>query len=275
MTNPVDGQDPSIQEAQKDFRELVSALSLGARENIAIVGAGGKTSLVFALAEALSSEGKRVVTSTTTKIWQSEAGRSPAIFLFPSGEISQKKIKKGLEQYGHIFVGKRNIDTGKVMGISRGQADELFENSSVDYLIIEADGSKGRPLKAHADHEPVIPHSATVVIAVAGLEALGKRLEPGVVFREELFMALTGLKSGQIISKEIVAKVFSRPDGMFKSTPSQSRRMVFLNKRDTLANEGAFRSLAELILGKKDDAPELVVAGSIRKGEFSVYRKDK
>ncbi len=56
---------------------LISALGLGPREHIAIVGGGGKTSLCFALAEELLRTGTRVITTTTTKVWHKEANRAP------------------------------------------------------------------------------------------------------------------------------------------------------------------------------------------------------
>ena len=261
-------------EGKETFGRVVSALNFRERENIAIVGGGGKTSLMFSLAEALSSKGKRVVTSTTTKIRQGEAGRSPRTILFPGGDMVLEEIKESLELRRHVFVGQSIIPPGKVKGISRKQADRLFESGWMDYVIIEADGANGLPLKAHAEHEPVIPQSATMVIAVAGLDALGKILGGGVVFREELFMKLTGMKPGQRITRDIMAGVFSGPDGLFKSTPSHSRRAVFLNKEDTLEDVGAAEAVALSILDKAHDAPGIVVTGSLQKGEFAVYRKD-
>ena len=265
----------SSDEAKGDVRPILSVLNLGARENVAIVGGGGKTSLMFALAEALGSKGKRVVLSTTTKVWQGEAGRAPKIILFPYGDMVLEEIEEGLESHGHVFVGHSIIEPGKVKGITADQADELFEKDWIDYVIIEADGSKGRPLKVHAEHEPIVSRSSTLVIAVVGLDALGKDLGPDVVFRQELFMKLTGLKAGEKISEASMTEVFSSPDGLFKTAPPHARRVVFLNKIDALPDPGAARSLAGAIMGKTPGAPDLVVAGSIQKGGFSVYGKDK
>ncbi|MFC1884880.1 selenium cofactor biosynthesis protein YqeC [Thermodesulfobacteriota bacterium] len=252
---------------------IASELDLGERENIAIIGGGGKTSLMFALAEALSLNGKRVVATTTTKVFQGEAERYPEIILPGSGEINLETLKESLEKQKYVFIGHRVTESGKIEGISGDQADRLFENEWIDYVISEADGSAGRPLKAHAAHEPVIPDSATMVIAVAGLEALGKKIGPDIVFREELFLELMGMYAGDLISEEVLAEIFLTPDGLFKGTPSNSRRVAFFNKIDRIHDERAPGRLARLILGKDNADVDFVVTGSLVKGSFSVYRK--
>ncbi len=55
-------------------------------------------------------------------------------------------------------------------------------------MIIEADGARKLPIKAPAEHEPVIPEFVNTVITVIGLSGLGKPLteewvhRPGILF---------------------------------------------------------------------------------------------
>ena len=247
---------------------LISVLGLGPREHIAIVGGGGKTSLCFALAEELLQAGRRVITSTTTKVRHREANRAPCRVFCPSGSPSYKDLKEGLKRDGHVFVAQGLLESGKVEGITRAMADSLFLDLQVDYVIIEADGAAGRPVKAPAAHEPVIPSSATMVIAVIGLEAMGKPLNPEIVFRPGLFREITGLEDGEAITPAALARIFQPPNGLFKGAPDAARRIAFLNKLDLLDSEEEGRTLARLLL-RGPHAPVIrVVMGSIEKGIF-------
>ena len=251
---------------------LISALGLRPREHIAIVGGGGKTSLCFALAEELLQTGRKVITTTTTKVWHKEANRAPCVVLCPSGSASHEDLKEGLKREGHVFVAQGLLESGKVEGINRVMADSFFKDLQVDYLIIEADGAAGRPVKAPAAHEPVIPSSTTMVIAVIGLEAMGRPLDPEIVFRPGLFREITGLEDGETITPAALARVFQSPNGLFKGTPDAARRIAFLNKLDLLAFEEEGRTLARLLLRDPHTPVERVVMGSIEKRVFRNVR---
>jgi probable selenium-dependent hydroxylase accessory protein YqeC len=249
---------------------LVSALGMESRELVALVGGGGKTSLLFALAEELHRGKKRVVTSTTTKVRHGEAHRSPCIVFTGSVPSWKDKLSEGLQNHGHVFLARGPVDSGKVDGISPSLVNEMYQDGGIDYIIIEADGSSGRPVKVPADHEPVIPSSATKVVAMLGLEALGKKMGPEVVFRAALFGNLTGLEPGERLTPAVLASLFLEPEGLFKGTPSSAKKIVFLNKRDLLSESGEAEELAGLILGNELNQVEQVVIGSILERKYVV-----
>ena len=176
---------------------LEEALGLGPREHVALVGAGGKTSLMFALAGELSKRKRRVLSSTTTKIWHHEARRAASIHLIKDKASWREELEKGLETEGHVFIGDSLLESGKIEGIGPSLADELFQSRGMDYLLVEADGAAGHPVKAPTEHEPVIPSTTTKVVALMGLEAMGQKLGPESVFRLEHFQKLTGTALGQ------------------------------------------------------------------------------
>jgi len=232
---------------EKAFGDLSSALGLGPREHLALVGGGGKTTVMFALAGELCKKGKKVVTTTTTKIWVREGNQAPGTIFLTSGLGWEGLVRTGLCDHGHVFVGREILSTGKVAGISKPVADALFGSSRVDYLIVEADGAAGRPVKAPASHEPLIPDSATVVIAVMGLDALWARFDETNVFRADRFEKITGVRPGEKMTPETLARLFSSPEGLFKGAPDRSRRIAFLNKADVLENDREARFLAKHI----------------------------
>ncbi len=252
---------------EKSYHGLITALGLGPKEHVAVVGGGGKSTLCFALAEALGLTGARVISTTTTKVRQAEANAFPRKVLYASEGPGLEAVKKGLDEAGNVFVGRKFLENGKVEGISSTLADDLFRMPGIEYVITEADGAAGRPLKAPAAHEPVIPGSVTTVIALMGLKALGKPLGPDMVFRPALFKALTGLEEGDILTAERLARAFDGRMGLFKNTPVSARRMVFLNQLDVLTDDRSARDLARHLIST-EPLIERVLLGSFRKNVF-------
>jgi probable selenium-dependent hydroxylase accessory protein YqeC len=251
---------------------LIRVLEIGAREHIAIVGAGGKSALMFALAEELGRAGKKVVTSTTTKVWNRQAQQAPCVVCtgdFPSWE---EEVRAMLEGEPHIFVGRGVLESGKMDGPDASELDRFFQGEATDYLIVEADGAAGLPVKAPAEHEPVIPASATLVVAVMGIEAIGRSLLPEEVFRPEAMKKITGLKAGEILTSKALARLFLDPQGLFKGTPASAERIAFLNKLDLFAKDDEAMSLAQEILGSSRGEIRRVVAGSVREGKYRVIQ---
>jgi len=259
---------------EKGPNELTTALALETREQLALVGGGGKTSLMFVLAEALNRTGKRVVTTTTTKIWHREARNSPCIIFIQSNPSWRHKLKERLQTQGHVFLARSLLDSGKVEGISPSLANEIYKDQRIDYLIVEADGAAGHPVKAPAEHEPAIPASATKVVAMLGLEAMGQQMEPEIVFRIDLFSKMTGLSPGQKLTPAVLSGLFLDPKGLFKKAPNSAKRIVFLNKLDLLTTDQEAKDLAYMILGNALKQIDRVVIGSIMKGTYLLMGRD-
>jgi probable selenium-dependent hydroxylase accessory protein YqeC len=261
-----------MQPFEEEVDSLTKALAIEAREHIAIVGAGGKTALLFALAEELRKSGKRVITTTTTKVWHGQAAAAPCV-LFTEGEsLWKEKLKAGLAKEGHAFLGRTILESGKVDGIDPLILDSLFGRQATEYQLVEADGAAGLPVKAPAAHEPVIPASTTLVVAMMGLDAMGRRLVPGEVFRPDAVEEVTGLKAGEKLNSSSLASIFLHPKGLFKGTPDSAKRIAFLNKVDLLGNEERALDLATRILSGAERRISRVVIGSIKGRRYWIAR---
>jgi probable selenium-dependent hydroxylase accessory protein YqeC len=241
---------------------LRKAFQISDREIISIVGAGGKTTLMFALAGELIADGARVITTTTTKIFPPTTSQSPATLLHQDRECLLRKAAEALRKNNHITVASEKLDNGKLNGISPEVTEDLTK--LCNYLIIEADGSSQHPLKAPNETEPVIPESTTLVIPVIGLEAIGQAANDETVFRLPLFLKLTGLKAGDIITEKAVAKLFTSPEGIIKNSPVSARIIPLLNKVDTLDGFTKGRLLAKEILAAKHHQITRVVLGQVK-----------
>ena len=150
---------------------------MGGRHVVSVTGAGGKTSLIWRLAEELREIGKRVIVTTTTHMaW--EDGRDWVEAQTENGRLAGET----LEQIGGLLARNRCVFTGrrageKIAGVLPEDGDcQWVEQLSAlaDVVLVEADGSRRHPVKIPAPWEPVIPPCTTLVAAVAGLSCLGQ-----------------------------------------------------------------------------------------------------
>ena len=221
---------------------------------VCLVGAGGKTSLMYRLARELSGEGDTVLTTTTTRIFAPTPEQSPGCILAATADDILDQTAPMLKKHRHITAAaSANVQTGKLTGLTAETIDRMRASRVSDWIIVEADGAAGRPLKAPADHEPVIPSSSGWLVGVVGLSAVGKPLCEERVFRTEIFSFLSGLPQGAAITAEAVAAVLVHARGILKGAPSPCRRVAFLNQADTVKRKAAglqvVRSLQRLGVG--------------------------
>jgi len=255
------------------FPDLVSTLGLGPRAHIAIVGGGGKTSLMIALADALGRAGARVVTTTTTKVWLTQARLAPRVIFRHNHPLWREDLGRGLSESRSVFVAERPLESGKAQGIDPAVCDELFTSGASDYIIAEADGAAGRSVKAHAPHEPVIPQSSTVVVAMAGLDCLGRPANSLTVFRLDFFLRMTGMREGQTLTVESVSRLFKGVAGLFKGSPPEAGLVVFLNKLDHLMGDQEAISLGRRILKTSFLPLDRVICASLREQRYRILRR--
>ena len=196
----------------------------------AFVGGGGKTTAIARLAQELSATG-RVLVATTTRIYPPKL---PVLI-----DPSEDDLWKAFRQHAVVAVGS---DWGDKLGPPEN-LDAMCALS--DYALIEADGSRGLPLKAPAAHEPVIPKSARLVVAVAGVDGIGQTIS--AVHRPKYYATLVGKPLDALVTPEDVAKVLLHPDGQRKGVNCPWR--VLLNKADDDERLTLARACAEKIPG--------------------------
>jgi len=215
---------------------------------IAFVGAGGKTSLCEYLAAEALRRGRRVALVTTTKIW----AREPFVATGSAG------WRGSHEPYLHIG---KTLEGRKLTALGADEVGAI--GGDFDLVLIEADGSKNKPLKYPADFEPVIPDFSDHVVVVAGLDSLGGRIDEKV-FRWELFAAKTGLSGDDTVSTEVFLRLIEN-DGMMKGV-DEKRCTVVLNKYDACGEGSEVRDIAAALTDRCQGRP--VIAGSTRFGFF-------
>ncbi|MBE6027718.1 MAG: putative selenium-dependent hydroxylase accessory protein YqeC [Clostridiales bacterium] len=201
---------------------ITEALQLDLPEHavISVVGAGGKTSLIFAWARELAAAGKSVVITTTTHMYRPER----------------------LEEDGIRIVVSDDPDRpDKVMAPPVDVLESLRDTA--DVVLIEADGSRRMPLKWPGDREPVIPDYTDITVCVAGLSAVGKRTEDVVFRADELPEAI----KSDTVDVNLLHKILASRSGGQKGVRGEFR--VFLNQVDDDIDRIAASYRLQQILG--------------------------
>jgi probable selenium-dependent hydroxylase accessory protein YqeC len=243
---------------------LSESLGLKTREVISLTGGGGKTTLMFRLAKELFLKGKKVVTTTTTKILEPAPGETVSLFINLNEEELKQYVHKHLDEYKHITIARKRLESGKLKGVSSDLVNDFWRSNEIDYIIIEADGAAGRPVKAPREGEPVIPSSTTLVVAILGVDGVEREVNEENVFQVERVSKLTGIPMGKKMTDEAMAILMTHPDGIFKGTPSSSRVIAFLNKVDIPNGVVKANGIARKIIERKHWQIERIVLGQLK-----------
>lgn len=253
---------------------LSELLHLPARPLIAIVGAGGKTTTMYALAHELAAQGRRVVTTTTTHIYLPRPNESDHLLIESEMPRLLSALQRSWQRYQHITVARETIDgreqTGsghilvKLKGLWPEQPLELLQDGGADAVIVEADGARHLKIKAPADHEPVMPPHTNLVLLLLSAEALNRPLNGEIAHRPEILARLTGISPGDPLTPAVVARLLLHEQGGLKNVPDGAGAYVLV----THAGEEKQADLAELAAFLKGDQRIAGLRYSSQPGEW-------
>ena len=201
---------------------------------VTLVGGGGKTSLMYALAHQARTHSRTVIVTTSTHIMP-----HPGIFLTDNPEPAN--LTACVRLHGIITLGTM-ARADKLSGIGDMQACR----QAADVVLVEGDGAKLRPLKAPAAHEPVIPPLTDAVVAVAGMDSVGRPIRD-ICHRVEQVCALLGKAPDALVEEEDVARILSSFEGSRKGVAPYMAFRCVLNKADV--NPDAARRIAARLYG--------------------------
>ena len=204
----------------------------------AVIGGGGKTTLLRTLGEELAEE-SRVLLCTTTKIFPFH----DLPCAMTAEELNSLRRELQLMCAGTPVPGTEKLTAPPV---PMAELAAWF-----DYVLVEADGSAQRPFKAHASHEPVIPAEASQVICVVGASGFGKPIREAT-HRPELYAQLAGVSVEDPVAPETEAAVL-QAEGL--------HHRIYVNQVETRQDLAAAEALAALL-----DCP--VLAGSLHRREY-------
>ncbi len=199
-------------------------LALPGERTIAIVGAGGKTSLAYALARELTGAGEFVAFTKTTTITTNTFRREVTLIVEPDPDRMMLAIRDAIKAR-QCLVGLATgyIRPDLLQGLAPADVARLIDEGLVDRVIVEADGARRRRIKAPAENEPSLPPGANVLVAVASADAIGQPLNEETAHRPEIISRIVGLEIGGVITPAHVARLLIDPAGGRKGLPAGVR----------------------------------------------------
>ena len=220
----------------------ISALLEVEKGVTALIGGGGKTTLMYTMAEELRRRGTVLVT-TSTHIQRPE--QYPTLLTADAAAVAA-----ALAEHGTVCVASESPE-GKLCAPALS-FDTLA--ALADFVLVEADGSKRLPLKAHAPHEPVIPANARRTVYVVGADGFGHPIRQ-VCHRSERYAALCGAAEDDIVTPALEAAVLH--------AEGYDTGWGYINKVETPSDGANAEALAALLPGK-------AVAGSLWERRYRI-----
>lgn len=191
------------------------------KHNICLVGGGGKTTVMYELAAAWAACERKVLVLTSTHILQ------PADGSFAADAVAVQDL---WQQGRYAVIGTPELSTGKLTA----PPQDLYEalQLQADVILCEADGSRHHPCKAPAEHEPVLLPDSDIVLAVAGMDALGCSLVQACQ-RPQLAAELLDCSLDSVIDEQMLTALLLSEQGAHKNVGARAYYIV-LNKCDLL-----------------------------------------
>jgi probable selenium-dependent hydroxylase accessory protein YqeC len=240
-----------------DEADLVEALA--GRGLVAVVGAGGKKTTLWRLAERhdravvtaatrIPAFGERVVdlveiddpvAAVEDALDREAAGEWP----WPLGLVPGRADDVRYEGY----------DTSEISALADAVGDDL------DAILLKADGARNRLFKAPDGHEPQVPDRADTVLPVASARVVGEPLGEEHVHRPGLAGEIAGLEPDEVIEPVHVARVLASERGGLKRVPGGATAVPVVNMCDDDALAAVGRRVAAGVL-ERADVPRVVLA---------------
>lgn len=271
--------------------------ALGIKKGVnAIIGSGGKSSLLKSLSLELSQKGSVLLTTSTHILPFSHCEN----ICFSDENISSSSENISILNE-NALISDENVSTLKEKILLPGEdihsGEEALKNSKVlfqrkvlslwnkskspilclgtlgkngklspfplpfstleqmaDYVLVEADGSKRLPGKAHGQNEPQIPKESQRTILVFGASALHKPISE-VIHRVEIFQNFftPTLPPDTLLTKELLLQAFRKEN---------LGDCLFVNQLDCLTKKEA----EELLLFLQKSLGKMVCGGSLKEG---------
>lgn len=178
--------------------------------SIAIVGSGGKTTLMNYFANFFSKKYK-VICTTTTHILKPEK--------YVDISLSNESYHLNMKKYPYLTIGK--LDDLRKLSIPNDDNIKWARNNS-DIFIYEADGSRRLPLKFPKKTEPVILENTDIIFVVVGLSSLDKKIKD-VCYN---YNDIEDFNDRRIVDEELIAFIIK--NGFIYNDKLDCKKLVIL-----------------------------------------------
>jgi probable selenium-dependent hydroxylase accessory protein YqeC len=223
-----------------------------AKPVVTIIGTGGKTSLMFALAEA-KRHAKTLVT-TTTHIGRPREEDHLYDYFFDENHLppdGQNGVTLCVSTEG-----------GKIKSLPLPALEKIIP--LYDYTFIEGDGSRTLPLKGWADYEPVLTQTTNITIGIVPLWTLGMPANNTIIHRLPLFLSLTGAHEGDTLEPRHFVRLITGTDvqrGLFSC--ARGKKILFFNQVEDDIMIANAKKIAAMLPSDFTAGLDGIIAGSV------------
>ncbi len=207
---------------------LSNYLQLTPNDIISLVGAGGKTTIMFRLAKELQKQSAYVLSLTTTHIFYPTLEQSQYVILEQNYDSLIHKIKLAFKKYKHITIGLNRTAENKIIGLPADWVCNIKKDLPfIDYIINEADGAKHHHFKIPADYEPVVPDCTSHYIIVLSAKVFNQPIHNKTLFRYELLETWQPAVKLKYLGEEEIAYLLLHPKGFRRIYQNKKQKIIF------------------------------------------------
>jgi probable selenium-dependent hydroxylase accessory protein YqeC len=229
---------------------------------VAAVGAGGKKSTLYRLAEAHRLIGSARVGLTCTVSWGAPPGRLVDARLVAAPERLAAELPALAQRHRLLAYAQPSPKPGRLGGLSGALIGQLHDAGDFTVTLVKADGARMRWIKAPRDDEPVLPAGVATVLPVVSIRALGRPLEPTIAHRLERVAAITGAAPGEPLGSTHLARLLTSAEGALQHC-GDAVVVPVINMVDDAARRAAAREVAQLALAGSGRFERVVLTSMI------------
>lgn len=216
---------------------------------VAIVGSGGKATLMYHLAGEAVARGYTVITTSTTHLHPPTSRQTRGLYVTGETPDWRAILFNELEKSRHLTVLGSRPRPDKLKGLNTDELKGLWKICKPGMLLIKADGARTRLFKAPGNHEPVVPAGTTRGLIVVSLKSVGLLLNDRQVHRPERVSMLTGLGQDEPVTPEVIARVVSHPESYQRVFPESVRLSLYLSCAGDKNSKRLANQIADAVTG--------------------------
>ncbi len=219
---------------------------------VCAVGAGGKKTLLYRLAEAFPG---RVAITNTVFAAPVPASVGASNVIARPAKLQERVREAGGNRLAYTLP---DIKSGRHAGVPAELVSAIHRSANLDLTLVKADGARMRWLKAPAENEPVLPPGTTRVLVLLSARALGEPLSARVAHRVDAVAKITGLTPGETVNPTAFARLFSSASGVAARTAG-APAMAIINMVDDANRLGLAEQAARAMLDQTDRFDRVVL----------------
>ena len=241
------------------------------------MGSNGKTTFCLNLCKELKKEKKIVFLTTTVKILPINKKYGFVDITIPNIEKERDvfseieitsfllNLEKNLNNSNNIYVlGIYDRKIGKIISLSPKILEDI--SGKCDYMIIEGDGSKMKPLKGWNKIEPVYTKNTTKSVGILPINIIGEKISDVNIHRMEEFLKISGGQKNETLTLNHLYNVIVHENGLFQY--SLGEKILMLNCAERYEDKENALNLAKMIKSNINFKDVRITVTSLKNREY-------